>query len=231
MKNRWITFAHHGLLMLNQAGEDASGGAPAADGASVEDVDAGDGTQEADEHIEGEEALADKGKKALDAMKAARNQARREAAEAKAELERLKAEVEGRKEQFEAEQRAREIEAQALAKANERILRAEVRALAAGKLADPNDALLYIDLTEFEVGDDGSVDQSAIAEAIAGLIAQKPYLAAQGGARFNGSADQGVRNAASKSQLTEADLESMTDEQIQKAKQEGRLDALLGRIK
>ncbi len=185
--------------------------------------------QESDEQIEGTEQLGDAGKKALDAMKAERNKARKDAQEARAELERLKAESEGRKEQFEAEQRKREIEAEALQKANDRIKRAEVRALAASKLADPSDALLYLDLDEFEVDDDGSVDQAAITAAIADLIAKKPYLAAQGGARFAGSADQGVRNAASKSQLTQADLESMTDEQIQKAKAEGRLDKLMGR--
>lgn len=196
---------------------------------SVDEQAQQDDAQESDEQVEGAEQLGDAGKKALDAMKAERNKARKEAQEVRAELERLKAESEGRKEQFEAEQRKREIEAEALQKANDRIKRAEVRALAASKLADPSDALLYLDLDEFEVDDDGSVDQAAITAAITDLIAKKPYLAAQGGARFAGSADQGVRNAASKSQLTQADLESMTDEQIQKAKAEGRLDKLMGR--
>ena len=182
-----------------------------------------------EESVEGSEALGDAGKKALDAMKAERNAARKDAADARAERDRLKAEAEGRQAEFEAEQKAREVEATALAKANDRILKAEIRAAAASKLADPNDALLHIDTSQFEVGADGEVDGTAIAEAIAALVVAKPYLAAQSGARFNGSADQGARNATAKTQVTRDQLKDMTDAEIAAAKSEGRLDTLLGR--
>src|SRR5690625_6410372 len=54
-----------------------------------------DGCQEG-ESTPGEEALGDPGKRALDAMKQARNEARQQAREVQAELDALKAQVERR---------------------------------------------------------------------------------------------------------------------------------------
>src|SRR5690606_5724659 len=119
--------------------------------------------------IEGAEALGDPGKKALDAMKAAKKAAELEARTTREELAALKAQVEGKEKEYAAEQERRNVEAAALSKANERILKAEIRAAAASKLSDPADALKFLDLSGFEVGDDGEVDSSAIAEAIDGL--------------------------------------------------------------
>ena len=141
---------------------------------------------------EGATALGDAGKKALDAMKAERNEARAEAKAAADAIAALTAQVEGKQAEYEAAQKTREVETAALAKANERILKAEVRAQAASKLNDPKDALLYLDLSEFEVGEDGEVDGDAVAAAIDKLITDKPYLAAQG-TRFKGEADGGAR--------------------------------------
>ena len=177
---------------------------------------------------QGAEALGDPGKKALDAMKAARNEAREEAKRIQAEFEAFKAKAEGREAEFEATRRQAEAEAAALSKANERILKAEVRATAAGKLADPMDALRFIDLSEFEVGSDGQVDGDAVAAAIDDLVKTKPYLAAQG-KRFEGNADGGARTESRPSQLRQSDLDRMSPEQIVAAKAEGRLDDLLGR--
>lgn len=141
-----------------------------------------DGQQE-EAPIEGAEALGDAGKKALDAMKAKWKEAERVARERDAELAELRAKAEGKEQEFAAEQERRKVEADALGKANERILKAEFRAEAAGKLADPSDALRYIDLSDFEVGNDGEVDRDAVANAIEALVKSKPYLAAQGGTR------------------------------------------------
>lgn len=172
---------------------------------------------------EGEKALGDAGKKALDAMKAERNAAKAEAKAAADELARLKAAAEGKQAEFEAQQKAREVEAAALAKANERILKAEVRAAATAKLADPQDALRFLDLSAFEVGADGEIDSAAVASAIDNLIKSKPYLAAQGGTRFQGSADGGARKDATKvAQLTRADMAGMTPEQISDAFDKGQ---------
>ncbi|GMA26193.1 hypothetical protein GCM10025864_39520 [Luteimicrobium album] len=108
--------------------------------------------------------------------KAAEEKARAEA-EAR---EKAEAKIAGTEAEYAAEQERRKVEQEALAKANERILKAEIRA-AAGKLADPSDALRYLNLADFEVGPDGEVDQAAITASIEALIKSKPYLAAQGG--------------------------------------------------
>lgn len=139
--------------------------APEALDAPLDDVDA---------PLEGEEALSDPGKQALDRMKAKARAALERARVAEAKLNELTP-------ADDAERITREAESRALAKANGRILSAEIRAAAAGKLSDPTDALTFIDLSQFDVGDDGEVDQDEIAEAIADLLTKKPYLAAQGG--------------------------------------------------
>lgn len=179
-----------------------------------------------------ENSLGDAGKKALDAMKAKRNAAIREAKDLKAELDRIKAEAESASKP--AEEQAldaarREATIEATRKANERILRSELRAAAKGKLADPTDAQLYIDLANFEVGDDGDIDSDALEDAIDELLARKPHLAAAPKSRFDGNADQGVKGKeATPSQLSESDLQSMTPEEVNAARRAGRLNKLLG---
>lgn len=130
---------------------------------------------------EGEEALGDPGKKALATERAARKAAEKRAQEAEARAEAALAKAEGREAEHLAEQERAEIERTALAKANERILSAELRAAATGKLAYPEDVLKYVDITDFEVSDDGAVDADAITAAIADLIERRPLLAARGG--------------------------------------------------
>jgi hypothetical protein len=197
------------------------------DSASIE-ATATEATTEDATVIDGEKALGDAGKKALDAMKADRNAAREEAKAVRAEFEALKAQIEGREAEHKAAQDAQRVKDEALAAANERILKAEVRAAAAGKLSDPQDALRFLDMSEFEVGSDGEVDSSQVAKAIDDLIASKPYLAVQDGKRFQGDADAGTRNEGKPAQLTQADLGRMTPEQIVAARREGRLNDLMG---
>lgn len=90
----------------------------------------------------------------------------------------------------EAEEKARK---EVFAQANERLVRAEVRAQAAGRLADPDDAVRLLDLSGFSVGDDGEIDSKPIAEAIEELVKAKPYLAADAKPRPTGSGDGGPR--------------------------------------
>ena len=129
---------------------------------------------DADAPVEGEESLNDPGKQALDRMKAKlkAERAARLAAEAK---------LNEQSPADDAERIQREAEARATQKANQRILSAELRAAATGKLSDPSDALTFIDLSLFDVDDDGEVDRDEIAAAISDLLTKKPYLAAQGG--------------------------------------------------
>ena len=192
--------------------------AEAADGAD----DSGDTEQDADD-AKGDEAdkpLGPAGEKALNAEKLKRREeaAKRRAAEkerddAKAELEKLqraqkrqaakpvakaddKASDVERADDIDPEEIQRKADEAATAKANERIIKAEVRASAAGKLTDPKDALKFLDLSKFEVDADGNVDSDEIDDAIADLLKDKPYLAVlaqSDGKRFKGSGDGGAK--------------------------------------
>ena len=180
-----------------------------------------------DAPIQGEEALGDPGKKALDTMKAERNAERSRAKELQAERDALKAQLEGREAEYAKEQEQKRMAAEALAGANRRILSAELRAAAKGKLADPTDAALYINLDEFEVSEDGEVDSDALASAIDDLLARKSHLAADS-RRFDGAADQGAKGEHRQSQLSATDLETMSAGEINQARRDGRLNKVLG---
>jgi len=180
------------------------------------------------EAAEGEAALGDAGKKALDAMKAKWKAAEAGAKKAADELAALKAAAEGREAEHKAEQAQRERDAEQLSKVNQRIVKSEVKAAAKGVLADPQDAYKFLDLDTFEVDDDGNVDEAKIASALTDLVKSKPYLAVQDGKRFQGDADAGTRKEARPAQLTRADLARMKPHDIEKARKEGRLNDVLG---
>lgn len=201
-----------------------------AAGESTADTSTETGSATESTNTEGEAALGDAGKKALDAMKAERKAANDRAKALEAQLAELTAKVEGKEAEYAAEQKARESEKAALARADEKILKAEVRAAAKGVLADPADAFKFLDLSAFEVGADGDVDVSALTDALNTLIEDKPYLAAQSGKRFQGGADGGARNDATKvSQLSQADMARMSPEEKVAAYESGQFDGLLGR--
>lgn len=73
-----------------------------------------------------------------------------------------------------------EARAEAMTVANGRLVNAAILAAATGRLADPSDALALLDLSTFEVSDDGTVDSSAVETALSGLLESKPHLAAGG---------------------------------------------------
>jgi hypothetical protein len=205
------------------AGEEAP---PSTGEAVPQNGPAGEPAGEADPA--GSEALGDPGKKALDAMKAQRNAERDRRRALEAELEALKAPKPAEDGQPTADEIRTQAAREANAKANARILKSEIRAAAAGKLADPADALAHLDLSSFEVDENGDVDAAEISDAITDLLTRKPYLAANGRPVFQGSGDGGAaRKASGPSQLTRQDLQSMTPEAIHKAKAEGRLKNLL----
>ncbi|MFD5297214.1 hypothetical protein ACFWJU_18645 [Streptomyces mutabilis] len=200
---------------------------PGDDGAEDDDSGTGDDQADDDSDPDGADQLGDAGKKALDSMKDKWKSER----EKRRQLERQLAD----KDQGDGDDTAAQAAAAATAKANQRILKAEVRAAAAGKLADPRDALRLLDLDQFEVSDDGEVDADEIADAIEDLVKAKPYLAAQGGTtkRFQGTADSGARKGTGRpAQLTEADVKRLSaagkHAEILKAREEGRLADYLG---
>jgi hypothetical protein len=163
-------------------------------------------------------------KKALQAERLARKTA-------EAELKALRAELASKDKP--AEEQAldaarREGEIAANQRANERISKTELKAAAIGKLADPADALVYLNPADY-VDDDGEVDSDAIAEAIASLLKTKPYLAAGTPQRFGGSADQGAKGKLTgPAQLTLQDLDRMLPHQIAAATALGQFNTLLG---
>lgn len=202
-----------------------------ADGGEDEEEKPDDGEegQEAEEKPEEEEDqdpdgtadLGDKGKRALDSMKGKLKAER----EKRRTLEQQLAEKDGADE---SEKVRRQAESEALSKANTRILRSEIKAAATGRLINPKDALVHIDLDQFEVDEDGQVDEDEVSEAIENLLKERPYLAAATAKRFQGTGDGGAARKASRpKQLTRADLKTMTPAQIVKAKAEGRLDDAL----
>ena len=130
------------------------------------------------EQVEGEESLGDPGKKALDAMKAERKSALDRAKTAEDELGRLKAAADGKEADYEANRKATE---EVNTRFNERLVSAELRAAAKGVLEYPEDIILHLKTTDFDVDGDGNVDAEAITAAVDELIARKPRLAAQGG--------------------------------------------------
>lgn len=195
------------------------------------------------------DALGDAGKKALDSMKAERNTARAEAREWKKLAKELGVEDAGglrdlianagkpkdepkgepKGESVDVDKVRREAQLEATQKANERILRSEIKAAAAGKLTDPADAYKFLDLDQFDVGDGGEIDAEEIADAIEELIKTKPYLAAATATRWQGSADGGARNGPTgPQQLTRTDLQGMSPAEIVAAKKAGKLKNLLG---
>lgn len=194
---------------------------------TVEDSAAESSAADTEQEHPGASALGDPGKRALDAMKAERNTARAELSELRKEFDALRAQIDGKEAEHAAAVEAQRVKDEALASANERIRKAEVRAAAAGKLADPMDALKFLDLSTIEVGEDGEVDADAVNAALDQLISEKPYLAAQG-RRFQGSADAGARNeAVGPKQLTRSELATMTPDQINAAREAGQLADLM----
>lgn len=103
-----------------------------------------------------------------------------------AELEKLRNESLTGQEKAVAEARA-EGRAEAMKDANRRLLHAEVRAAAAGVLADPDDAVHLLDLDQF---DPDEIDRKAITAALDQLVKAKPYLSPTPG---NGSGEGGAR--------------------------------------
>ncbi|MFB7288984.1 hypothetical protein [Actinacidiphila glaucinigra] len=193
--------------------------------------DDSDDSEDDDQDPEGADELGDKGKKALDAMKGRlrKEKERRKAAET--ERDQLK---NSGGDENDPERIRNEADRAATTRANARIVRSEIRAAAAGKLTNPRDALHFLDLTTFEVDEEGQVDEDEIADAIEGLLKERPYLGvnaapAESQRRFQGTGDGGARKSTGgPRQLTERDVAKMTPEQIDEAHRKGQLRDYLG---
>lgn len=185
------------------------------------------------EPIEGEDALGDAGKKALDRMKADKKAALESERAARAELDTLKqqlAEATAKGEAVDVEKAVEAKAAEIAATYQAKVAAAEIRAAAVGQVIDVE---LVASLPEFAptnfLTESGEVDQGKVADAISALVASKPFLAAQSQG-VKGSGDGGPRNGSQPSQLTRADLKGMSPTEIVTARAEGRLtDVLSGK--
>jgi hypothetical protein len=148
-----------------------------------------------------DDGLGEAGKRALDAERNARKAAERKARDFETELNRFRESSMSEQEKA-IEQAKREARAEATTAFNGRLVQAEVRAVAAGKLADPEDAVRFLDLDEFTVDGDGKVDRKPITGAIEKLLKDKPYLAASA-TRPTGDADQGARGGPAGSSMND----------------------------
>ena len=151
------------------------------------------------------------------------------------ELEKQLAMFQGKEKEYAQAQEREKIQADAIAKANQRVLKADIRAAAAGKLVNPADALRFIDISDLTVSDDGEVDSEAIEQKINDLVEQHPYLA-QGGNKAGQTGiipPSGARDGDhAAGQLTRDDLRTMTPAQINEARLKGRLrDLMTGKTK
>ncbi len=125
-----------------------------------------------------DDGLGDGGKAALESERRARREADKALKSLQAEHDKLRAATMTESEKAVVEARA-EGRKEALAEATSRLAKAELRAVAAGKLADPDDAAALIgDLSQF-VTSTGDVDTKAMSSAIDVLVKAKPYLAPQ----------------------------------------------------
>lgn len=192
--------------------------------------------------------LGDAGKKALDQERTARKEAERQLKDAVAKAKRadeLEAELskfreDAMSEQEKALEQARneardEGRKEALSTSNERLFKAEVKAASAGKivdadlLSDPLVAQRILGLDDIPITDDGDIDGAAIALAVDAMLEAKPHLAVSA-TRTPGSIDQGARPGGTRlAQLTRADIAKWSPERINEARDNGQLDALMGR--
>ncbi|MFJ2318410.1 hypothetical protein ACIOTN_17110 [Glutamicibacter sp. NPDC087661] len=209
-------------VMLANGEEDEDGDSDEDEEEEDQDNSGSDEESDKDEEDpDGADALGDKGKNALRAMKDRVKASKKAESEAKAELERLKNSAGKSEEQVEEQRQREQREAAILNKANERIVRSEIKSAAAGKLQNPALAVRLLDLSDFEVDEDGNVDEDDIAQAIDELLEKEPYLAVQSGAGPKFDSARGKRKVAKK--LTAKDLEGMSPAEIAKAYDEGRV--------
>jgi len=87
----------------------------------------------------------------------------------------------------------REANEKALDLFRQKVVTANLRAAAVGRLQDPSDANVFIRATDVPVDDDGNVDEGRLGELIDDLLSKKPHLAARGEPKVAGRADAGAR--------------------------------------
>lgn len=123
-----------------------------------------------------------------------------------------------------AREKAEKQAAEAMKRANERLLQAEILAEATAQQAiRPEHLHRLIDTDTVTIGDDGQV--TGVQDAVKAFLEANPEYV--GTSRPAGPVDQGARGTTPK-QLTRDDLKDMSPDEINKAREEGRLDRVMG---
>lgn len=200
---------------------DDDGGDTDGDQGNQDDNGDGDGTDDDGQDDDGSDSLEAQ----LERLKGVVSKERKLRKEAEKAAKRKNPDTEGDQPDDKIAEARREAEQ----RANQKIIKAELKAAAKGQLADPTDVYRYLDLDDFDVDEDGNVDSAEMEEAIEDLLKEKPYLAANQAParRFQTRGDGGSRGPSRPKQLTSADIERMSPKDIDKATREGRLDDLL----
>jgi hypothetical protein len=151
----------------------------------------GDGDDDGDEHDDdepGDDGLTAGGRRALEAERQAAKRARDEARPWRAlakelgikspdEIRTLLRKGDKQQPEVDPDEIASKARQEVMGVANKRIVRSEVRALAADDFADADDAARFLDLDEYDVDDDGNVNSRQIKADLKDLLARKPHLA------------------------------------------------------
>lgn len=147
------------------------------------------------------------------------------------ELEKQIAALQGKEAEYEAARKEQAVKDEALAAANQRILKAEVRAAASGKSPTRPTPCATSTCPSSPSRMTEAWTAQAIANSIGELLEQKPYLgkAEQAPSGANITPPSGTRDGdRHQGQLTRDDLKTMSPAEIVKAQQDGRLKDLLG---
>lgn len=214
-------WAYFGSAGTDDDGNDGDG--QGGDGGGGEDDDPDD-SEEDDDRI-GDDGLTGKGRRAIQAERATAQKARerlkpvnalyrkygvKDAAGLEALLEKGKS-TSKKDEDGNDGPSADEIREQARREASEaantRLIRAGVKAVAAELLNDPKDALAFLDLSDYEVDENGDIDEAQVKRDLKALLADKSYLGkAKKGDGRNGGApnfDGGTRKTSQKSGMND----------------------------
>lgn len=143
------------------------------------------------------------------------------------DMEEQLAKLQGREAEYQKAEELAKLQQQAIANANQRVLKSEIRAAAAGVLENPADATIFLDLSQFTVSDDGETNSEEINNALGALVKERPYLAKrQQNTGVVSTPPSGAR-AQTVQQLTLEQVRNMTPHEIAKADAEGRLNNIL----
>lgn len=212
---------------FGSAPDDGDAGAGSDDGGAGDGDGDGDGSGGDDDDAVDDQGLNGKGRRAIDAERAAADRAkkaykpwgalRRDFGMTPDEIrevlsKRSKDDKGDSKDSKDVDPDAirREAETSAQVKVNDKLRRAAVRVVAADLLKFPADAEKFIDISEYEVDDDGDVDSAQISRDIRELLASRPELgkvAKKGGpGGGNPDFDGGSRGGAGGGQKTMSEI-------------------------